>query len=342
MAPTTRRNGANTSTPQNASMKETVDTIPSVASTISFEERPIPPIPSSYILLIYPFILALGSLFSNLSPVASPSHYTEPLGMASGLNTPTNHRPPPINYFASKHNLLNLYFVKIDWFWTTLAFVLLVFTTHATQPAKRPSSLNKTLQATLRWTIVTATWILTTQWFFGPPLIDRSFRLTGGRCEALPAKLNTSKADVSTIMTGLACKAVGGRWKGGHDISGHVFMLVLSSAFLVMELYISDNQSPHPHVDSRAAANIAHEMTKEEREAIGGWESESQAKLRLWTRYFVWTVAVLDVWMLLMTAIWFHTWLEKLSGLAISGLCIWTVYFLPAFEPRWRDIVGPA
>ena len=38
------------------------------------------------------------------------------------------------------------------------------------------------------------------------------------------------------FVTGQACKAVGGTWRGGHDISGHVFILVLGSAFLGLEL----------------------------------------------------------------------------------------------------------
>jgi hypothetical protein len=299
--------------------------------------------PSPYLLLIYPTILALGSFFATVSPTASSATHASALtpGVASDLNSPTT--PHPVNYFASKHNLLNIYFVKIDWFWTTLAFTLLAFTTHAAeQNGKASSSPRRWLQAALRYSIVTATWVGTTQWLFGPPLIDRSFTLTGGRCEALPAKIdNSGRPDVSAIATNIACKAVGGRWKGGHDISGHVFMLVLSSAFLILELYVSDALSPHPHVSPKAAAAVAHDTTEEEKRELGGWESDTQAKIRIWTRYFVWTVVGLDFWMFLMTAIWFHTWLEKLSGLLLSGSCIWAVYYLPAFLPAWRAIVGP-
>jgi hypothetical protein len=262
-------------------------------------------------------------------------------GVASDLNSPTT--PQPVNYFASKHNILNLYFVKIGWFWTTLAFALLAYVTYAAQQKdKASSSKRRWLQAALRYSIVTATWAGTTQWLFGPPLIDRSFTITGGRCEALPAKIDGSgRPDVSAIFTQITCKAVGGSWKGGHDISGHAFMLVLSSAFLLLELYVSDALSSHPHISPKAAAVVAHDTIDEEKRELGGWESETQAKIRLWSRYFVWTVVGLDFWMFLMTAIWFHTWLEKLSGLLLSGSCIWAVYYLPAFLPAWREIVGP-
>jgi len=299
---------------------------------------------SPYLLLIYPIVLTLGSLYATVSPTASSATQASALtpGVASELNNPATRHP--VNYFASKHNLLNLYFVKIHWFWTTLAFALVAYITHATRPKDKTSSgtLPRWVQAALRYLVVTMIWIGTTQWLFGPPLIDRSFTLTGGRCEALPAKIGESgRPDVSAIVTSIACKAVGGKWKGGHDISGHVFILILSSAFLVLELYVSDALSPHSHVSPRAAAIVAHDTTDEEKRELGGWESDTQAKIRLWTRYFVWTVVGLDLWMLLMTAVWFHTWLEKFSGLLISVSAIWAVYFLPASLPAWRAIVGP-
>jgi len=333
MSPTTRRNGGSSAITGKLGTRDT-DADAAIPSKPPSQFQPSP-----YLLLIYPFILALGSFFSTFSPTASHTGALTP-GVASEINTAVNSEP--VNYFASKHNLINVYFVKIGWFWTTLAFALLAYNTHAIQPPRLSPSSSKIAQAVLRYTIATITWIGTTQWLFGPPLIDRSFTLTGGRCEALPAKIDDEgRPDVSAIVTGIACKAVGGRWKGGTDISGHVFLLVLSSAFLLLELYIADALSPHPHVTPRAAAAVAHDTTEEEKRELGGWESDTQAKIRLWTRYFVWGVVMLDVWMLLMTAIWFHTWLEKLSGLLISGFCIWGIYFLPAYLPAWSDIVGP-
>jgi hypothetical protein len=337
MPPTSRRNGGS-----QAAKFDAPSAVPPPSSSILSTGSPQFGL-SPYLLLIYPTILALGSFYSTISPAATSATNAGALtpGVASDLNKATG--PQPLNYFASKQNLLNIYFVKIDWFWTTLAFALLVYTTHAAQQKGKASSSARTwLQAALRYLIVTATWVGTTQWLFGPPLIDRSFTLTGGRCEALPAKIDDSgRPDISAMATQIACKAVGGRWKGGHDISGHVFMLVLSSAFLLLEIYVSDALSPHPRVSPNAAAGVAYSTTDEEKRELGGWESNTDAKIRLWTRYFVSTVIALDFWMLLMTAIWFHTWLEKLSGLLLSASCIWAVYFLPAFLPGWGAIVGP-
>jgi len=224
----------------------------------------------------------------------------------------------------------------LGWFWTTLAFTLLQATT-------RPSNAQKHYtQAGLRYALVTVSWILTTQWFFGPALIDRSFTITGGHCE--PQLVDTAglkdAIEMARLSSGIACKAAGGHWRGGYDISGHVFMLVLSSAFLLYELHISDRDSSHPSVSPQAAARLAHDMTEEERKAVGGWETETQAKISIWSRYFTYAVVGLDFWMLMMTAIWFHTWLEKLAGLLIASVTLHGTYFVSDFVPAWRELVG--
>jgi hypothetical protein len=271
--------------------------------------------PSTYLLLVYPIILALGSTWSVLSPSFDP----QALGMNQDVKP---------NYFAGKGNLVNQYFVKLGWLWTTLAFTLLQLTTRPPAASKQKHYV----QAAIRYAIVTSSWYLVTQWFFGPALIDRSFTITGGHCEA-PAP-NEPGFDIKssitypTISSAYTCKSSGGRWRGGHDISGHVFILVLSSAFLLYESFLADAHSQHPNVSPSVAAKLAHELTEEERKAVGGWESEAVAKLTVYARWFLYGVVALDLWMIMMTAIWFHTWLEKLSGLLIAGATLWGVYFL--------------
>jgi hypothetical protein len=306
---------------RNGRVVPNADEDPIAVETDSKMQRQSRPKPSPYLLLVYPIILAAGS------PPVAP--------LAAGVTSDANrssffHRA---NYFAGKHNIVNLYFVKIGWFWTTLAFALLLLTT-------RPPAANKArhyTQSLTRYAFITMSWILTTQWLFGAPLIDRSFTITGGHCEVPPGLVETladlkEASKLATKMTSVSCKAAGGRWRGGHDISGHIFMLY--------ELYIADTHSSHPSVSPAAAAKVAHDLTEEERKAIGGWESETAAKIRVYARYLLWTVVGLDFWMELMTAIWFHTWTEKLSGLLLAAGAIWSVYFLPDFSPAWKGIVG--
>ena len=51
-------------------------------------------------------------------------------------------------------------------------------------------------------------------------------------------------------------------------------------------------------------------------------------------------VAGLSWWMLLMTAAYFHTWFEKLTGLMVAFGTIYVVYFLPRAVPVLRQVVG--
>ncbi|RMD42092.1 hypothetical protein DV735_g3053, partial [Chaetothyriales sp. CBS 134920] len=275
------------------------------ATTSTIAPRPQRPRPTGLLLFIYPLILLLGTLFSVLSPVAAE-----------------------VNYFAGKRNVFNVYFVKIGWLWTTLAFTVLLLTS----PSPPAGKSRLYTQAVVRYGIVTLSWVLTTQWFFGPPLIDRSFTITGGHCEA--------PTGIVSVLSSAACKAAGGRWHGGHDVSGHIFMLTLASAFLFYELYIADTHSDHASVSPAAAVKVAHELSDDERRDLGGWETETAAKLRLYARYLVWGVIGLALWMFMMTAIWFHTWQEKFSALLLAEATIWTVYFLPDLVPALKSVVG--
>lgn len=118
--------------------------------------------------------------------------------------------------------------------------------------------------------------------------------------------------DTRQFVTGVACKLAGGKWKGGHDISGHVFLLVLGSMFLFEEVL---------HVVLKSSKN------KEERSivmndgAVKSAEVEAQVEAGAstsenWTLGSKITLGIgaLSVYMLLMTAAYFHTWFEKVCG----------------------------
>lgn len=122
------------------------------------------------------------------------------------------------------------------------------------------------------------------------------------------------------FLTGVACKAVGGKWSGGHDISGHVFLLVLGSMFLLQEII---------HVTPRSPT------TRDERTilmpdgAIKSADVETQPSVGVVADGSRWTlgvkivvgVVILSLYMLLMTAAYFHTWFEKVS---LPCLCLIT------------------
>lgn len=173
----------------------------------------------------------------------------------------------------------------------------------------------------LRWGLVTAWWAVVTQWAFGPGLIDRGFRLTGGVCELLESEgekriaMGKGVGEVREIVTGAACKLAGGQWKGGHDISGHVFLLTLGSAFLGMEILpvvlryagLREERAVRNKEGAvgRAGAGVGvgdEEVRREEGSGVGGAV----------------VVAGLSWWMLLMTAAYFHTWVEKVCLMSLN------------------------
>lgn len=175
----------------------------------------------------------------------------------------------------------------------------------------------------LRWAVVTIWWIFVTQWFFGPPIIDRGFLLTGGQCELVEeAEAGTVDMDKARqFLTGVACKAVGGKWRGGHDISGHVFLLVLGSMFLLQEVIHVTIRSPGTK-DERTV--IMHDG------AIKSADVEADRTIAVTSEGSRWTLATkvvlgvvgLSLYMLLMTAAYFHTWFEKvcLEYLSVNAM----------------------
>jgi hypothetical protein len=279
-------------------------------------------------LLVYPATLLLGSLFSIISPTARPSrdsslHPTSPL--APSLASDLHMSEDPVNYFARKNNVFNVYFVKIGWLWTTAAFVSILLSSPI-YSSSRPSSssqqetrFRRTLQAVLRYALITTIWYLFTQWFFGPAIIDRGFVATGGKCERVLEEAREmgvkggNPADLETLFAAATCKAAGGAWRGGHDISGHVLMLVLATGLLAFEAV----GASAPAYLSRfsTTVDVGRERKASDADSSSLAESfETGGFAKTWTLRLVWGVVGLGWWMLFMTAIWFHTWLEKVRA----------------------------
>jgi len=281
------------------------------------------------LLSIYPATLVIGSLFALLDPVARAAPYNTITQSHNASTAPS--------YFAKKSNVFNIFFVKQGWAWVTFSYLFFLFTHPSTGPTGSLAVTPKRIRGLLRYGIVTLWWIFVTQWFFGPPIIDRGFLLTGGQCD-LVELAEAGKVDMDNtrqFVTGVACKAVGGKWNGGHDISGHVFLLVLGSMFIFEEVL---------HVV------MASSRAKEERTIFmsdgavksADVEADSPRASEQWTlgAKIVLGVAGLSLYMLLMTAAYFHTWFEKLTGLLVALSAIFVVYFLPRAIPALRGVIG--
>ncbi|KAJ5551389.1 Fat storage-inducing transmembrane protein [Penicillium sp. DV-2018c] len=308
-------------------------------------------------LLIYPATLLLGSLFSVISPTAhhsrdssSPSQ-SSASPLAPSLAADLNLSEGPVNYFARKDNMFNLYFVKVGWLWTTSAFISLLIFHPLYGSSLQASSSNaetrfrRTLQAVLRYALATTVWYLATQWFFGPAVIDRGFVATGGKCEQALEEVGRMAGgqrgpiDLEMVFTAATCKAAGGAWRGGHDISGHVLMLVLATGLLTFEAV---GASAAPAILSRCgfAGDAGRERKISDANGTPVVEPTESSCARVWSLRLVWGVVGLGWWMLFMTAIWFHTWLEKWSGLSIALSALFAIYILPRRVTSLREIIG--
>ncbi|RUP46455.1 inositol phospholipid synthesis and fat-storage-inducing TM-domain-containing protein [Jimgerdemannia flammicorona] len=130
---------------------------------------------------------------------------------------------PHHSYWSSKRNILNIFFAKNGWFWTTIVYLAYANIIHP-----RISNGPHLARSLARWALATVYWYFLTQWFLGPSILDRFFTLTGGQCVSLTS-------DLTSVATGLECKRGGGTWVGGHDVSGHCLLLIHSSLFLLEE-----------------------------------------------------------------------------------------------------------
>lgn len=244
------------------------------------------------------------------------------------------------NYYNNKNNVFNQVFVKRGWFWTTVvlvAFYGVIFTSpnhsyiqHAPY-SHRMHLLRRTL---VRYLVMTVWWVLFTQWCFGLPLMDKVFVYTGGKCANVPAAAvagmeafftSTSSPTAaaaaapavyeSNKITSYMCRRLQGTWQGGHDPSGHVFLLTHSSLYLFHEML--------PYWDwSRARA------------AVTNFRSHNGLVRELVLALPHLVVALLiGLWwfMLLMTNIYFHSVGEKFVGLMFGFVAVAAVYY----APRW-------
>ncbi|KAI9902442.1 hypothetical protein N3K66_001794 [Trichothecium roseum] len=297
--------------------------------TTTTRHSPFLPTPLERIgLIVFPLVLVFGTIYSQVSPLTRATPY-DPVAQAHSQD-------PSLapSYFARKSNLFNILFVKRGWAWVTASIALWI----VTHPAV--STVDRKVKAVLRWFAITACWVLVTQWCFGAPLIDRGFRWTGGKCDFAELEVETGVADVKEMVTAVACKTAGGKWKGGHDISGHVFLLVLGTGFLMQELgwpvlrwrdFSPDERSV---VMSDGALKSASVEIRDGADKGKRWDGLGPGGK------FVVVVMGLNLWMLLMTAMYFHTWFEKLTGLLTAAVSLYIVYIIPRFVPVLRGIFG--
>ncbi|KAH7920784.1 hypothetical protein BV22DRAFT_1020589 [Leucogyrophana mollusca] len=231
------------------------------------------------------------------------------------------HLPHPLHkthYFANKANVLNVWFIKRAWGWTSIAFLL----SWATSPRQQ-----RTAGRVLKWAVETAVWLVFTSWFFGPAILERLIAASGGECMislptgaiiAVPVEYCFTKSTVSPsshpnfFSTALLLPddpwhAVP-RLRRGHDVSGHVFLLTMSILFLADQLRHSLRTAPWPRLHNWAVAFNA--------TLIGIWLLASYT-----------------------TSLYFHSPFEKFTGylLGVAGFALTQI---PLHGVEWANSQG--
>ncbi|OJA09192.1 hypothetical protein AZE42_00700 [Rhizopogon vesiculosus] len=193
---------------------------------------------------------AFGAITAILlfGTIHSVMHQTY-LDTSDPLLTHLPHHLHETHYFANKANILNIYFIKRAWGWTSAAFLALWLTS----PAHK-----RTVDRAIKWGVETAVWLIFTSWFFGPALLERLTAASGGVCTVhLPSGVAFSVPnDYCFTRTRISPEThpflfsapllvpdgllpVMPRLRKGHDVSGHVFLLTMSVLFLVDQLRVS-------------------------------------------------------------------------------------------------------
>lgn len=241
------------------------------------------------------------------------------------------------NYYNDKGNIFNQWFVKKGWGWTTAVIVLFYSVELSRQPNTKVAA-----KAVVRYVVATVWWILFTQWCFGHPIMDKVFLLTGGKCSNIDeSRLARFSINASTTLIQLidgnyesrqissaSCRRLKGTWEGGHDPSGHVFLLVHSSLYLFHEI------KPFWPGWTKFFKNIQ----------ISVRASSKNTTERLLdvlkTSPQVAVVLLLSLWwfMLLMTNMYFHSLAEKLVGLIFGYVAVIAVYYVPRWINKLENV----
>lgn len=241
-------------------------------------------------------------------------YYNTWLDTSNPSLTSSPHHLHDTHYFANKRNPLNTFFIKKLWGWTTVAFLLLFITS---------PRIARTRERLLQYAAATAVWASFTAWFFGPALLERVIGLTGGECVvtlpsgyvlSLPAEFCYPGGPASVgplthpkLFTALVLPETDGwsarpRLRRGHDISGHIFLLTMSTLFLVEQV-------------ARSAD-------------LRGIKWEASHRLAVLAAM---AVVAADLFSMYVTSVYFHSAGEKLSGFFL-GVAGFLVTQLPVFN----------
>lgn len=222
--------------------------------------------------------------------------------------------PFPRSYFSRSSNALNQYFVKLGWAWTlicTLPFVVLTSFTYCCGNRRMVG------WHAARLGVATIAWFVFTKSF-------AYLEVNTGRC-SVRSKEFTSKPK---------CLSAGHFWDS-IDISGHAFILIYSALVMIEEARaiigwetIPDLIRNEEHQRSVKESNHSSPMKNLSKQDIDITKLAFKTFTPYVRSFFIAMTLLTCLWdvMILSTALYFHTMVEKLIS-GVLAICVWYVTY---------------
>lgn len=293
-----------------------------------------------FLLLTISLTGSLLSLYLTNPAITSfrsrlPAPYLTTSSHPSGAILPR----PDLPYFANKSNLLNQWFVKKGWGWTSalwaifvgVEFVLGSSGSSRGEPSRTGETRNGRKGEVLkdhlrRYALATTYWFYLTQatWFLlprlSPSISHHLLLLSGAQC--YPSSFGSAIIDAQNGIEagsgGVCSGAKGEYWKGGHDVSGHTFLLIHSVLLLYSTILPTLRRSSyftHPSLTSSSSTSSSSgPPSPSTPQALSQSNSNSLTSPVNLASIAVLTLIVLWNFMLWNTSLYFHTPLEKFTG----------------------------
>ncbi|WFD32580.1 ATP adenylyltransferase [Malassezia sp. CBS 17886] len=252
---------------------------------------------------------------------------------------------PSMSSFADRRNWANAVLVKRAWLWNTLCVLLIALTLKRTAGGLRGDRLRHTVPLSfssahvllgskmfLRWAVATAGWgTAFTQWCFGPSIFERIIVASGAECLVNSIGVDPALCYARTRLTThsypelfkqlpdtLHDYRLTARWHGGHDMSGHTFILMLGILLLV-EMLVPYLPYALPSFSLLRQAIPTPLYAERDIFRTGPRKERTINVVAFWA-----SLLLVGVWtaMLFATAVYFHRPYEKVSGL-YAALFVW-------------------
>ena len=238
--------------------------------------------------------------------------------------------PFPRTYFSYSSNIPNQYFVKLSWAWTFSFVGVFMFLTSSVYCCGNRQLITRHFS---RLAIGTIIWFIWTNLF-------RVIEESTGQCMYPPS--GSSAPDILYSKGRKPCLKSGGKWTS-FDISGHCFLLLWCSMFIIEEskailgwdsikdfIRNEDYKRNRPNTQQDASSGL--EMLSDT--PLSNLSTEEFESLKaLYSKYgglakvaFIGLTLLTILWdlMIIMTACYFHVMIEKVLG----GLIAASMWFI--------------